>query len=164
MKRTNGETKMLIAEKTTYTKVYRSALFTAYNNAKHAAKTVHKLEIKRVHKAIGLAVSEVLIGKVRPYTTDLKSCNCPDYYARKNGLLCKHIIAKMIIKRANEKISAERSKSVTSKIDAERKSQEEFKNFMDKVRAEQDAKVRRMEREKALPVDRAQDMIKALGF
>ena len=129
---------MLIAEKNTYQKDYRSALFTQYNRAKVAARK-GKLEIKRVHRAMGLAISETLTGTKRPYETTVKTCNCPD---ARRGHTCKHRIKEMLIQRANEQLTAERTPK--SKIEIETESQAEFKVFMAEVTREQNELVKEL--------------------
>ena len=83
-----------------YSKKYRSAIFAAYNKAVAASKTNPRLEVNRVHKAMGLALKKVLIGDTRPYNATIKTCDCPD--SCKTNFVCKHRIALMIEQRANE--------------------------------------------------------------
>lgn len=70
----------------------KSALFTAYNKARRAARS-GKLDIGRVNRALGVAQAK----RARPYQTTVKGCDCPD---GRRGNVCKHRIAAMLQVRA----------------------------------------------------------------
>ena len=74
----------------------RSAIFSAYNEARAAArKGIGGLEPGRVNRALGILQSK----STRPYITSLTDCNCIDRQ-RHPGIACKHLTARWIEYRA----------------------------------------------------------------
>ena len=67
----------------------RSALFTAYNQARKLAYQGH-LDMERVNRALGIALRK----EPRPYYTTTERCDCADSVGRSaQGVVCKHRIA-----------------------------------------------------------------------
>jgi len=73
----------------------KSAIFSEYNRAKAAARS-GKLDANRVNRALGI----LQMKSTRPYSTTISSCDCQD---AQFGHVCKHRIAKMIERRAEER-------------------------------------------------------------
>lgn len=71
----------------------RSNIFRSYNLLKNDSKTNPAIEIKRLNKALGIAMTKNYQSK---YFTTLISCTCPD--ATQRGIqVCKHRLAYMML-------------------------------------------------------------------
>jgi len=77
----------------------KSEIFSMYNKARAAAKK-GKLDAGRVNRALGVLQSK----QSRGYQTTIKSCNCEDH-KRHPQVACKHMVAKMIETRIEQKQS-----------------------------------------------------------
>lgn len=79
----------------------RSLVFENYNRARIAAKG-GQLSESRLNKALGLILSGEIHTKINEYHTTIKRCFCPDHTER--GMICKHMIACMIMYRVTEQV------------------------------------------------------------
>ena len=64
----------------------KSGLFRRYNRLRYLGL----IERRRLNRALGMALRQI----IRPYTTTLYTCDCPDSQYR--GLVCKHRAALML--------------------------------------------------------------------
>lgn len=76
--------------------VDRSALFTAYNRGRRAARE-GRIERRRLDRALGLAQRKAASPN---YRTDLRACSCPDFSFRGARIhFCKHQLALALRRR-----------------------------------------------------------------
>lgn len=83
----------------------RARTYTRYLMASfNKAKVCDKFEVKRVYRAFGLAMKQVISGEFPVYHTTFKTCSCDDFRLNRkwNKGYCKHMISKMIVTRAEQ--------------------------------------------------------------
>jgi len=127
-----SETYVIAKDKSIRARVYARYCMAAYNRAKSCGK----FEIKRVHRAFGLAFKELTTGETPDYQTTMKSCTCKDYQLGKrwNRGFCKHMIAKMIVRRAKDYMHDEHMKVIREKKAEEEKERKRLVAFQIELR------------------------------
>lgn len=87
----------------------KKLIFQVYNQAKVAARD-GKIDMARLNRALGILQSKNCAERIEKYQASTTSCNCPDH--TKTGKACKHMLAAMVIYRANNPKQAEPVKAV----------------------------------------------------